>query len=97
MQGVRQDAPLWVGWLNAPGFLVGVRSLLRLIHDDPPSFQNMLFVEVPEYRNKHIRTSVKVNFYVINGKRKRSQPQHFTYHPGEALPRTSFLVVAALS
>lgn len=48
-----------------------------------PSFQNMLFVEIPEYRNKHIRTSVKVNFYVINGKRKRSQPQHFTYHPGE--------------
>lgn len=45
----------------------------------------MLFVEIPEYRNKHIRTSVKVNFYVINGKRKRSQPQHFTYHPGKAL------------
>ncbi|RLV97434.1 hypothetical protein DV515_00011810 [Chloebia gouldiae] len=41
----------------------------------------MLFVEIPEYRNKHIRTAVKVNFYVINGKRKRSQPQHFTYHP----------------
>lgn len=52
-----------------------------------PSFQNMLFVEIPEYRNKHIRTSVKVNFYVINGKRKRSQPQHFTYHPGEGLPK----------
>lgn len=50
-----------------------------------PSFQNMLFVEIPEYRNKHIRTSVKVNFYVINGKRKRSQPQHFTYHPGKEL------------
>lgn len=49
-----------------------------------PSFQNMLFVEIPEYRNKHIRTPVKVNFYVINGKRKRSQPQHFTYHPGKA-------------
>lgn len=48
-----------------------------------PSFQNMLFVEIPEYRNKHIRASVKVNFYVINGKRKRSQPQHFTYHPGK--------------
>lgn len=48
-----------------------------------PSFQNMLFVEIPEYRNKHIRTPVKVNFYVINGKRKRSQPQHFTYHPGK--------------
>lgn len=47
-------------------------------------FQSMLFVEIPEYRNKHIRTAVKVNFYVINGKRKRSQPQHFTYHPGNS-------------
>ncbi|KAK2110163.1 Nuclear factor of activated T-cells [Saguinus oedipus] len=46
---------------------------------------NMLFVEIPEYRNKHIRTPVKVNFYVINGKRKRSQPQHFTYHPVPAI------------
>lgn len=50
----------------------------------PVSFQSMLFVEIPEYRNKHIRTAVKVNFYVINGKRKRSQPQHFTYHPGNS-------------
>lgn len=54
----------------------GANSCLSL------SFQSMLFVEIPEYRNKHIRTAVKVNFYVINGKRKRSQPQHFTYHPG---------------
>lgn len=50
----------------------------------PALFQSMLFVEIPEYRNKHIRTAVKVNFYVINGKRKRSQPQHFTYHPGNS-------------
>lgn len=56
------------------------------------SFQNMLFVEIPEYRNKHIRTSVKVNFYVINGKRKRSQPQHFTYHPGEQFSLTAPVV-----
>ncbi|KAF7248855.1 Nuclear factor of activated T-cells, cytoplasmic 2 [Varanus komodoensis] len=49
--------------------------------DKDKSQPNMLFVEIPEYRNKHIRTSVKVNFYVINGKRKKSQPQHFTYHP----------------
>lgn len=49
----------------------------------------MLFVEIPEYRNKHIRVPVKVNFYVINGKRKRSQPQHFTYHPGETSSPTS--------
>ncbi|ERE70328.1 nuclear factor of activated T-cell, cytoplasmic 2-like protein [Cricetulus griseus] len=47
--------------------------------------QNMLFVEIPEYQNKHIRVPVKVNFYVINGKRKRSQPQHFTYHPVPAI------------
>ncbi|XP_008113808.1 nuclear factor of activated T-cells, cytoplasmic 2 isoform X6 [Anolis carolinensis] len=49
--------------------------------DKDKSQPNMLFVEIPEYRNKHIRTPVKVNFYVINGKRKKSQPQHFTYHP----------------
>ncbi|XP_072800501.1 nuclear factor of activated T-cells, cytoplasmic 2 isoform X1 [Vicugna pacos] len=53
--------------------------------DKDKSQPNMLFVEIPEYRNKHIRTSVKVNFYVINGKRKRSQPQHFTYHPVPAI------------
>ncbi|KAJ6665704.1 hypothetical protein lerEdw1_002074, partial [Lerista edwardsae] len=49
--------------------------------DKDKSQPNMLFVEIPEYRNKHIRTPIKVNFYVINGKRKKSQPQHFTYHP----------------
>uniref|UniRef100_A0A670Y117 Nuclear factor of activated T cells 2 n=2 Tax=Pseudonaja textilis TaxID=8673 RepID=A0A670Y117_PSETE len=49
--------------------------------DKDKSQSNMLFVEIPEYRNKHIRVPVKVNFYVINGKRKKSQPQHFTYHP----------------
>uniref|UniRef100_A0A7N5KH86 Nuclear factor of activated T cells 2 n=1 Tax=Ailuropoda melanoleuca TaxID=9646 RepID=A0A7N5KH86_AILME len=53
--------------------------------DKDKSQPNMLFVEIPEYRNKHIRASVKVNFYVINGKRKRSQPQHFTYHPVPAI------------
>ncbi|KAM8945779.1 nuclear factor of activated T-cells, cytoplasmic 2 [Pelodytes ibericus] len=49
--------------------------------DKDKSQPNMLFVEVPEYRNKHITAPVKINFYVINGKRKRSQTQHFTYHP----------------
>ncbi|XP_070600714.1 nuclear factor of activated T-cells, cytoplasmic 2 isoform X5 [Erythrolamprus reginae] len=49
--------------------------------DKDKSQSNMLFVEIPEYRNKHIRVPVKVNFYVINGKRKKSQPQHFTFHP----------------
>lgn len=41
----------------------------------------MLFVEVPSYRDTSLCHPVKVNFYVINGKRKRSQPQHFTYTP----------------
>ncbi|XP_043945959.1 nuclear factor of activated T-cells, cytoplasmic 2 isoform X2 [Protopterus annectens] len=49
--------------------------------DKDKSQSNLLFVEVPEYRNKSLRAPVKVNFYVINGKRKKSQPQHFTYHP----------------
>ncbi|KAM5135485.1 nuclear factor of activated T-cells, cytoplasmic 2 [Mantella aurantiaca] len=49
--------------------------------DKDKSQPSMLFVEVPEYRNKHITSPVKVNFYVINGKRKRSQAQHFSYHP----------------
>ncbi|KAM9296299.1 nuclear factor of activated T-cells, cytoplasmic 2 [Gastrophryne carolinensis] len=49
--------------------------------DKDKSQPNMLFVEVPEYPNKHITSPVKVNFYVINGKRKRSQAQHFSFHP----------------
>ncbi|XP_044071244.1 nuclear factor of activated T-cells, cytoplasmic 2-like isoform X2 [Siniperca chuatsi] len=42
---------------------------------------NMLFVEVPPYRERTIPHPAKVNFYVINGKKKRSQPQHFIYTP----------------
>ncbi|KAG7478330.1 hypothetical protein MATL_G00079340 [Megalops atlanticus] len=49
--------------------------------DKDKSQANMLFVEVPPYRDPSVCHSVKVNFYVINGKRKRSQPQHFTYTP----------------
>ncbi|KAG7472053.1 hypothetical protein MATL_G00104460 [Megalops atlanticus] len=49
--------------------------------DKDKSQANMLFVEIPSYRDPAICHSVKVNFYVINGKRKRSQPQHFTYTP----------------
>lgn len=41
----------------------------------------MLFVEVPAYRDASVCHAVKVNFCVINGKRKRSQPQHFTFTP----------------
>lgn len=49
--------------------------------DKDKSQPNMLFVEVPSYRETSVCHPVKVNFYVINGKRKRSQPQHFTYTP----------------
>ncbi|XP_048878353.1 nuclear factor of activated T-cells, cytoplasmic 2-like isoform X2 [Brienomyrus brachyistius] len=47
--------------------------------DKGKSQASMLFVEVPSYRDPSIVYPVKVNFYVINGKKKRSQPQHFTY------------------
>uniref|UniRef100_A0A8C1IH31 Nuclear factor of activated T cells 1 n=1 Tax=Cyprinus carpio TaxID=7962 RepID=A0A8C1IH31_CYPCA len=40
-----------------------------------------LLVDVPPYRNQRISNPVKVNFYVCNGKRKRSQYQRFTYLP----------------
>ncbi|XP_049922151.1 nuclear factor of activated T-cells, cytoplasmic 2 isoform X2 [Epinephelus moara] len=49
--------------------------------DKDKSQPSMLFVEVPSYRDTSVCHSVKVNFYVINGKRKRSQPQHFSYTP----------------
>ncbi|KAJ8369863.1 hypothetical protein SKAU_G00098910 [Synaphobranchus kaupii] len=49
--------------------------------DKDKSQSSMLFVEIPSYRDPSICHSAKVNFYVINGKRKRSQPQHFTYSP----------------
>ncbi|XP_039590393.1 nuclear factor of activated T-cells, cytoplasmic 2 isoform X2 [Polypterus senegalus] len=53
--------------------------------DKDKSQPSMLFVEVPPYRDPAIRHAVKVNFFVINGKRKRSQPQHFTYFPLPAI------------
>ncbi|XP_040049815.2 nuclear factor of activated T-cells, cytoplasmic 2 isoform X2 [Gasterosteus aculeatus] len=49
--------------------------------DKDKSQPSMLFVEVPSYQDASVCHSVKVNFYVINGKRKRSQPQHFSYTP----------------
>uniref|UniRef100_A0A8C6SXL7 RHD domain-containing protein n=1 Tax=Neogobius melanostomus TaxID=47308 RepID=A0A8C6SXL7_9GOBI len=42
---------------------------------------NMLFVEVPPYRDRRICRPVKVNFCVINGKKNMSQFQHFTFTP----------------
>ncbi|XP_018618258.1 nuclear factor of activated T-cells, cytoplasmic 1-like isoform X1 [Scleropages formosus] len=38
-----------------------------------------MVVEIPPYRNQRISSPVQVNFYVCNGKRKRSQYQRFTY------------------
>ncbi|XP_064409593.1 nuclear factor of activated T-cells, cytoplasmic 1 isoform X3 [Latimeria chalumnae] len=42
---------------------------------------NCLVVEVPPFRNQRIASPVQVNFYVCNGKRKRSQYQLFKYLP----------------
>ncbi|XP_058532775.1 nuclear factor of activated T-cells, cytoplasmic 1 isoform X1 [Ochotona princeps] len=42
---------------------------------------NSLVVEIPPFRNQRISSPVQVSFYVCNGKRKRSQPQQFTYLP----------------
>ncbi|KAM9798433.1 nuclear factor of activated T-cells, cytoplasmic 1-like [Neosynchiropus ocellatus] len=42
---------------------------------------NSIVVEIPPYRNQRISSPVHVNFYVCNGKRKRSQYQRFTYLP----------------
>lgn len=44
-------------------------------------FQGAIVVEIPPYRNQRISSPVHVNFYVCNGKRKRSQYQRFTYLP----------------
>ncbi|TMS16072.1 Nuclear factor of activated T-cells, cytoplasmic 2 [Larimichthys crocea] len=67
--------------------------------DKDKSQPSMLFVEVPSYRDTSVCHSVKVNFYVINGKRKRSQPQHFTYTPAGIQrlgPRSGFLPASRL-
>nr|XP_057910685.1 nuclear factor of activated T-cells, cytoplasmic 2 [Doryrhamphus excisus] len=49
--------------------------------DREKSNANMLLVEVPPYRDRTICHTAKVNFYVTNGKKKRSEPQHFIYTP----------------
>ncbi|XP_076870038.1 nuclear factor of activated T-cells, cytoplasmic 2 isoform X2 [Brachyhypopomus gauderio] len=54
--------------------------------DREKSQANMLYLDVPPYRDASIYHPAKVNFYVLNGKRKRSQPQHFTYTPLSGLP-----------
>ncbi|XP_071242270.1 nuclear factor of activated T-cells, cytoplasmic 2-like isoform X2 [Salvelinus alpinus] len=49
--------------------------------DRDKSQSSMLCVEIPPYRDHTIYHAAKVIFYVINGRRKRSQAQHFTYTP----------------
>ncbi|XP_061903145.1 probable phospholipid-transporting ATPase IIB isoform X4 [Entelurus aequoreus] len=49
--------------------------------DRDASKHNVLLVETPPYRNQRLSSPVHVNFYVCNGKRKRSQCQRFTYVP----------------
>ncbi|XP_036427142.1 nuclear factor of activated T-cells, cytoplasmic 2 [Colossoma macropomum] len=49
--------------------------------DREKSQTNMLYVEIPPYQDLNIHHPAKVNFYVLNGKKKHSQPQHFTYMP----------------
>ncbi|KAJ7341695.1 hypothetical protein JRQ81_006403 [Phrynocephalus forsythii] len=45
------------------------------------SQESTVILEVPPYHNKAITTAVQVQFYVCNGKRKKSQSQRFTYTP----------------
>ncbi|CAL1604194.1 unnamed protein product [Knipowitschia caucasica] len=40
-----------------------------------------ILVEVPPYHSKSVSSAVQLQFYVCNGKRKRSQSQRFTYLP----------------
>ncbi|XP_029820522.1 nuclear factor of activated T-cells, cytoplasmic 3 isoform X2 [Manacus vitellinus] len=40
-----------------------------------------IVLEVPPYHNKTITAAVQVQFYLCNGKRKKSQSQRFTYTP----------------
>lgn len=41
--------------------------------------QSSIVVEIPPYHNRKATSAVQVQFYVSNGKRKRSQTQCFTY------------------
>ncbi|XP_067856700.1 nuclear factor of activated T-cells, cytoplasmic 2 isoform X2 [Heptranchias perlo] len=56
--------------------------------DKDKSQHSILFVEIPRYRNQRIRSPTKVTFCVVNGKRKRSQPQRFTYLPAVPIIKT---------
>ncbi|TRY89619.1 hypothetical protein DNTS_021512 [Danionella cerebrum] len=48
------------------------------VHRDK-STPSLLFLEIPPYRDPNIYRPVRVSFHVLNGKKKCSQDQHFTY------------------
>nr|XP_040045313.1 nuclear factor of activated T-cells, cytoplasmic 1 isoform X1 [Gasterosteus aculeatus aculeatus] len=52
--------------------------------DRDASKPTSLLIEIPPYRSQRLSAPVHVNFYVCNGKRKRSQYQRFTYVPASA-------------
>ncbi|XP_076849398.1 nuclear factor of activated T-cells, cytoplasmic 3 [Brachyhypopomus gauderio] len=49
----------------------------KILHEKTQG--STLVVEVPPYHNKSVTNAAQVQFYVCNGKRKRSQSQRFTY------------------
>uniref|UniRef100_A0AAX7VBM7 RHD domain-containing protein n=1 Tax=Astatotilapia calliptera TaxID=8154 RepID=A0AAX7VBM7_ASTCA len=49
----------------------------KIIHEKTQG--SCIVVEVPPYHSKSVSSAVQVQFYVCNGKRKRSQSQRFTY------------------
>ncbi|XP_046882250.1 nuclear factor of activated T-cells, cytoplasmic 2 isoform X2 [Hypomesus transpacificus] len=55
--------------------------------DRDKSRPNILFVEVPPYRDLSLHQAVQVNFFVMNGRRKCSLSQPFTYAPLTAVKR----------
>uniref|UniRef100_A0A3B4AV72 RHD domain-containing protein n=1 Tax=Periophthalmus magnuspinnatus TaxID=409849 RepID=A0A3B4AV72_9GOBI len=57
------------------------KSLQLQLLRNPTKTSSTLVVEIPPYRNQRISSPVQVNFYICNGKRKRSQYQRFTYLP----------------
>lgn len=77
----------WMPLYSSSAFVMPWLSDLLLL-------QNSLVVEIPPFRNQRITSPVQVNFYVCNGKRKRSQYQLFTYLPanGNKIYSLSLLV-----
>uniref|UniRef100_A0A3Q2D6L2 Nuclear factor of activated T cells 1 n=1 Tax=Cyprinodon variegatus TaxID=28743 RepID=A0A3Q2D6L2_CYPVA len=57
------------------------KAQASLFHLWKQELENSLLVEIPPYRTHRLSSPVHVNFYVCNGKRKRSQYQRFAYVP----------------